>query len=286
MWVFYTLVSAFGIATSDLFAKDVMVRGQVEERPMIWLRYAFALPVIVPLLLSIQVPPLDRTFWLLHLVWLPVELAALLLYMRAIHISPLSLTVPFLSVTPIFVIPWAFLMMRELPSLLAVFGILLIVAGSYILNADKKNQGFFSPFRAILRERGSLLMLIVAFLYSVTAVIGKMLIQSSSPRFYSVYYTVVMTLFLTPLLLTRGRRTIVPRGALWKVALSGIFFGIMIVTHMVAISQTQAAHMIALKRMTALFGALYGGLYFREGNMAYRLTGAALMVLGAVLVSL
>ena len=55
---------------------------------------------------------------------------------------------------------------------------------------------------------------------------------------------------------------------------------------MLAINRAQAFHRVAPKRMTVLFGALYGGLYLRDGDQAFRLTGAALTLLGAILVSL
>jgi drug/metabolite transporter (DMT)-like permease len=285
MWVLFAVLSAFGTSTSDLFAKDAMRRG-VPERPIIWLRYAFALPALIPIAFFIRIPGLDQTFWRLHLIWLPLETLALLLYIRAIRISPLSLTLPFLALTPAFVIPVAYLVLGETPGPLAVLGIALIVLGSYVLNAEKSRRGLWAPLRAAVRERGSLLMIGVAAIYGVTSVTGKMLVLHSSPMFYSVYHGLVMTLVLSPLLLFDRGRPRFPRGARSRVVLSGLFFALMIVGHMLAVSLAHVAYMIAMKRLSGLFGAVYGGLYFREERPGPRIAGAALMVLGAVLVSL
>jgi len=42
--------------------------------------------------------------------------------------------------------------------------------------------------------------------------------------------------------------------------------------------------MISIKRLSILFGLLYGALIFKEQNIGVRLTGATLMLSGAVLI--
>jgi uncharacterized membrane protein len=44
--------------------------------------------------------------------------------------------------------------------------------------------------------------------------------------------------------------------------------------------------MIAIKRISILFGIIYGGVFFNEKKMVYRLLGAGLMILGAALLTL
>jgi hypothetical protein len=44
--------------------------------------------------------------------------------------------------------------------------------------------------------------------------------------------------------------------------------------------------MISIKRMSILFGVIYGGLFFSERHLGYRLMDAGLMVFGAALISL
>jgi uncharacterized membrane protein len=53
-----------------------------------------------------------------------------------------------------------------------------------------------------------------------------------------------------------------------------------IFSHWVAISQVQAAYMIALKRTSLLFGVLYGAFWFKEEKIRERLIGAGLMLIG------
>jgi len=66
----------------------------------------------------------------------------------------------------------------------------------------------------------------------------------------------------------------------------GATVALTIFSHMLAISLTKAAYMIALKRTSLIIGVLYGAWWFREEKIVERLTGAMLMVAGAVLIGL
>ncbi len=55
------------------------------------------------------------------------------------------------------------------------------------------------------REKGSVMMIGVAVIYSVTSSLGKMAIEHSSPLFFGVTYFVVMTIVLAPIALFMGR---------------------------------------------------------------------------------
>ena len=115
---------------------------------------------------------------------MPLSGFAFLLHFRAVHLSPLSLTMPFLGFTPVFVIVTGNLLLgRKSINTPGTIGVLLVVAGGYVLNLDSARYGLLGPVRAIFREPGSALMLLVAALYGLTAVGGKFLILNSSPLF-------------------------------------------------------------------------------------------------------
>jgi drug/metabolite transporter (DMT)-like permease len=54
--------------------------------------------------------------------------------------------------------------------------------------------------------------------------------------------------------------------------------------HMMAIAQVEAAYMIAIKRISLLFGVLYGAWWFGERDIPERLAGAAIMVAGVFVI--
>ncbi len=282
-WVFYALVTAFSLATADAISKKAM--GRSNEYVIAWVREGYALPFLFLAFFFIARPSLDRTFWLSLLLMIPLEIAAILLYVKAIKLSPLSLTVPFLAISPVFIILIAFLILGEVPDKSGLLGILLIVMGAYLLNIKTTKEDLLGPIRAIRRERGSLLMIIVALIYSVTATLGKVAVQHSSPIFLGIFYPFLLTLLLSVVLWRRGLLPEVLSRPKTFLAI-GVFTAIMILTHFKAISMTDVAYMISVKRASLVFSVLYGKVLFGEENIRERLAGSMLMIAGMVSITI
>ncbi len=285
LWLYLTLISAFSLAASDAFVKKVL--DGKNEYLVAWLRLLFCLPVLVPSLFFITIPSLDITFLVAFVVALPLEILAIILYIKALRLSPLSLTLPFLSLTPLFLIIFSYLILREPVTVPGGIGILLIAMGGYILNIHTLNKGVLEPFKAILRERGSVYMIIVAFIYSFTSSLGKVAVVHSSPLFFGSTYFIIVTLFLAPLSFRFSEGRIfehIGRKGWVIIALSGITYAMMIVTHMFAINIANVAYMISIKRTSLLIGVLFGYLFFHERKTGQRFTGALMMFAGFVLI--
>src|SRR3990172_12354495 len=201
-WVFYALLTAFSLATADAISKKAL--GRSNEYVIAWVREGYALPFLALAFFFIDIPPLDKTFYLSLLLMVPLEIAAIILYVKAIKLSPLSLTIPFLAVSPVFIILTAFILLGELPDRSGILGILLIVIGAYLLNIRTTRGDLLGPFKAIRRERGALFMIIVALIYSVTATLGKVAVQHSGPIFFGVFYPFLLTLLLSLILWGKG----------------------------------------------------------------------------------
>lgn len=280
-WVLLALLTAFSLATADALSKRAL--RETDELVIVWVREGYALPFLALAFLFVPVPELDRTFWLAVAALVPLEILSLVLYVRAIRLSPLSLTVPFLALSPVFIIATAFVMLGELPDRSGVAGILLIAAGAYTLNASSSKNGVLGPVRAIFKEPGSLLMLLVAVIYSVTSTLGKVAVIHSGPVFFGFFYPFVLTVVLTAFLLAKGSLAgVLSRPAVF--APIGLCTAVMVLTHFAAISMTDVAYMISVKRTSLVMSVIYGWLLFREEKIRERLLGSAMMLAGVVLI--
>lgn len=283
-WLLLALISAASIATADALTKRFLSQLTVFE--MAAARLSFSLPLFLILLFFIPVPHLDTTFYLTLFGALPLEITAFFLYMRAIQVSPLSLAIPFLSFTPVFLILTGRLILGEALSIWGILGIIFVSLGSYVLNLRECKKGFLGPFRAIKREKGSWLMLIVAFLYALTSALGKKAIQHSSALFFGPFYFLMLGLIVPGGLLLTGKATWQGLKKVFYPGLCiGIFMVIMVLSHMSAISRVEAAYMIAAKRTSILFSVLYGALLFKEENIRERFWGAVIMLAGAFVIA-
>lgn len=285
LWFPLALLCAAALATSDALTKKALAGH--DEVLILWLRFVVALPFLLGALWCVPLVTPAPGFWTTVVTALPLEILASLLYVRALRLSPLSLTLPFLAFTPVFllVVPWLLLGERIAPT--GAVGIALIAIGSYVLNLREARNGFWAPFHAIGREPGSRLMLVVAFLYSFTSTLSKKAISSSSPLFFGAIYFSLLVLIMAPYALYRGRRDL-GRGRLRETFGAafppGFCYGVMIVSHMLALSLTQVAYMISVKRLSLVFGVIYGHVLFRESGIPDRLMGVSLMVAGVALI--
>ncbi|HAV43371.1 TPA: hypothetical protein DCX15_05075 [bacterium] len=285
VWVIYSLLSGFCFATADALSKKAM--EQENQYLIAWARLAYCLPFLMPMLIFTKIPVLGLTFWLTILITLPLELTAYVLYIRAIKVSPLSLTIPFLSLTPVFSIFVSFVILKELPSVAGIIGVILVAIGGYTLNLHLVSGGILAPLKAIVQERGSFYMLIVSFIFSITVTLGKLAILHSNPTFFGVLYFTLFGVVFTPLAIVKSRQ---PITTFFKASKSyfliGLFFAAMIISHCLAIRLVEVSYMVSIKRSSLLFSIIYGGLIFKEENIRERLLGGLLMMLGMILITL
>lgn len=245
----------------------------------------FGLPLVASLWFATGLGGLPRPGFALYaaLSILP-NLLANGLFFEAVRVSPLSLTLPFLSFTPAFLIGTSWVINRELPSGLGVAGIGLVIVGAFLLHARELRHGAAGPLRAILRERGSLLMTAVALIWSISAAADKAAVQRSGPL---CYFTVWHVGLLVPLLaVTLARRRlgrVLGRGLpLTGAAALHVAGGAM---QMAALPLLQVSYIIAIKRAGMLVGILYGWLLFNETEIHQRLLGGAVMVAGVLCIT-
>ncbi len=283
-WFLLSLFSALSLATADALTKRFF-----SDLPPFRMGLARMLAIFPWMVLSLFLLPHaapDRTFWLAIAAALPLELFAFFLYMRALKLSPLSLSLPFLAFTPVFMTLTGRILLDEALTAEGILGIGLIVVGAYVLNLSKAKAGWLGPLRAVLREPGSWIMFSISFLYAFTAPIGKIAVLHSNPWFFAAVYNLVLTAAIVLLWPLTNKAAEVP-GIFRRpipLLLLGLVASLENFCHMMAIAQVEAAYMIAIKRLSLLFGVLYGAWWFGEENLAERLAGAAIMVAGVSLI--
>jgi len=282
-WLPLSLLAAFALATTDAMTKRFFSALSPYEMAMV--RLIYTLPWLIFSLFFIPYSTPDRVYFMAVASAAPLEVCALYCYMKAIKVSPLSLTLPFLAFTPVFIILTGWILLGEKLSRAGIAGIILIVTGSYCLNISYIKGGLFAPIRAVFREQGSWLMLLVSFIYSITSVMGKIGVVHTNPYFFGSTYFIVLTFLMTAIMpFMRGGSMKRLMGFPFKGTAIGAIYAIMVFSHMLAISQVEAAYMVSVKRVSLLFGIIYGAWWFREERVGERLLGAVIMLLGVFII--
>ncbi len=287
LWLVLALVSAFSLATSDALLKKALKRHN--EYIIGWLRLVTAMPFLLGALYFTQPPKIEPNFYYAFGWAIPIEMAALVLYVKALKVSPMSLTLPFLALSPVFLIFTSYILLGEKVSTIGITGIIMIAAGSYVLNLSEFKNGILEPILAIKKERGSIYIIITAFLYSISASFGKMGVDNSSSIFFGATFFIGLGICMTPLALIRGKAEIAEifkNGAVKNSILPGFFYALMIMGHMLSVSMVNVAYTISVKRLSLLIGVLYGWLFFKETGIRERLAGTFLMLAGVIIIAI
>lgn len=285
VWFIFAALTAVFESLKDAASKNGLKK--IDEYIVSWSLIVFTLPLLLPLLFFIEIPEIGDRFWLALAAGGSLNIVAMILYIRALKLSDLSITVPLITFTPLFLLVTSPLIVGEYPTLLDGVGIVFIVIGSYVLNLKERHSGYLAPFRALLKESGPKLMLLVAFIWSLTANFDKMGVQNSSPTFWAVANYSYIAAGILPIMLYKSSRNL-PQISHNFVALVpiGLLQGVAVLFQMQAIDLTLVAHVISVKRMSALLSVFLGYLIFQEGSIQERSLGAATMILGVFFITL
>lgn len=243
--------------------------------------------ILIPLLSFIEIPSLGSQFWQALFIGGSLNVITTILYMKAIKYSDLSITVPMVTFTPLFLLITSPLIVGEFPNFFGLIGVLLIVLGSYLLNIKQRHGGFFAPFGALLKEKGPKLMLLVAFIWSITSNFDKIGVQNSSPIYWVIAINIFITLVMLPIMLYKSQRNVKQISASYKALIPiGLASALTLIFQMTAINLTLVTYVISIKRTSAIMSVLFGYLIFKEKGIKERLIGAVIMVVGVCFITL
>ncbi|RMH69169.1 MAG: EamA family transporter [Gemmatimonadetes bacterium] len=285
LWLIFALLTAVFNSLKDLFSKRSLLRD-VHPYLAAWSHNVFALVLLIPTLWVDGIPNIHPPFWRAFVVSGFCNVLAIILYMKALHASDLSLAAPMITFTPLFLLLTAPLVVGEFPTRTGLMGVLLIVSGAYLLNRQP-GRDIGAPLRAIVSDPGCRWMLLVAILFSISATFDKVGVQNSSPVFWSTSISILMGLAIFPLTFRTGSiRQLTQPYYLTLLIPIGVLSGLTLICQMSAIQLTLVAYVISIKRASVILSVLYGGLILGEKGLKQRLVGAVIMVAGVILITL
>jgi len=306
LWVFLAIIGA--VANAAYF---IIIKNNITTRDP-WVLNALGLFIAGVLLIAVSAvhgfPAIGPDYAGAVIISGILNIIGLSLIFRAMESSDLSLSMPMLSFTPVFLIGTSYLLLNEVPSMAGILGICIIVSGSYVLNISAEHEHLLDPVRSMVQNRGSWFMLIVAFLFAASINYDKIAMLNSDPVFGMAFTLLIISgafsLFIVLSQRSEGRFPLIPswhnpdpaartagtglsiRPYIVPAVLIGIFGVAECVSINYAYTLQIAPYVIAIKRLSIIFMVLYGTLICAEDEIRTRLLGSALMVGGAVIILL
>jgi len=282
MWLIFALLNPVSESTRSLFIKKAS--AQVDPLVISWSNNLIPF-LLFPFSLFFVDLRFNTQFWIGFAGSGTIQIINTVLYMRAISKGEISTVMPMLSFTPLVLLITAPILVGEFPSLIGLGGVVLLVAGSYLLNIDLKKMSVMEPLKAIIKNKGTRLMLIVATLWGVSGAFDKMALNNSSVFQYITFLNILVFISTTIMVASQKKFNFVQI----KKAKTNLFMVSFLTTcsyilHFAAISLTLVAYVVSLKRLTGMFSVLIGSHFLNEPKMRQRLIGSTVMFIGVLMI--
>jgi uncharacterized membrane protein len=201
MWILFALLNPLSEAFRSFFIK----KASYKINPLIiaWSNNLVPVIIFLPILFFIDLR-FSYEFWGAFLATGIINVAANVIYMKALAEGDISEVMPMLSFTPLFLLITSPIIVGEFPSIFGLIGVLLIFFGSYLLNSNLRNKSFWEPLKSLLKKKGTRYMLFIAFIWSLSANFDKVSIQYSSIMQHIIFMNILIFLAMTFLVLNKG----------------------------------------------------------------------------------
>ena len=289
-WLYFSLAAATFESLRDVFSKIIINKGSqpLDEYLVAWALRAFTLIIYIPLILFSRqpIPIIGQDFWWALLADAALSTVGGILYMRALRIGDISLTIPLMGFSPLFLVIASPFTLHELPSNTQIIGIILICFGVYVLNLSPKQNNLFAPLLSLINTQASRLMITVAALWALTTSFDKIGAKNSSPLFFSAALYSCTALMMLPIVVVYSSQWVSKlKKNFFNLSLLGSLKAVDMWFHVTAIGLTVAANSVAVRQTSLLMSIGLGYYVFKEKNIKERLLGGLIMMIGVFLLS-
>jgi drug/metabolite transporter (DMT)-like permease len=271
---------------ANVFQKQLVQRS-ADPLFVIGATHALLTLACVPLLVPTLHLELARAFWVNVGIAAILAVSGNVLLVHALRSADLSVLGPINAYKSVVSLVPGVVLIGEVPTWLGACGILLILAGSYIVVDRRVNEPRRNAFVQFFRERGVQFRFAALVLSATEAVFLKRALLTSSPLTTFVWWSVLGLPIAAVALLVRGR----PRHEL-RLAMEGaqtylwlaMATGVMQLATLFAFGSMQVGYSLALFQLSTPISVFLGYRYFQERNIGKRLAGSAVMAAGAMLI--
>lgn len=275
------LTSAFMHALWNLILK----KSEIKYVAMNW-QVILGGVVAIAAMLFLGLPP--RSLWLFAILSGILETLYFFLLMYAYTDHDFSLIYPVArGAAPALVVIWAAVILNEIPTAGGALGILLIILGLVIIGATSLMMNHENKPHL----RGIALALGVALIISVYTIVDGTAVKQrpDASLTYALSMFALVPFLTTPVVVRRFGWSVFAqawREQRWRLALGGVLGIVAYTTALFAYSFAPLNYSEAIREVSVVIGAFFGWRFLGEKMGGYRLTGAAVIFAGILLIAI
>jgi len=208
--------------------------------------------------------------------------AAFLIYIYVLSNYEVSLVVPFYNFNVFFLLILSIIFLEETFNSLKLLGILMLFLGTIFLSKESR---FFDSLKAVYKNRGCQLMMLVSILMAIGRVLDTNLVKSfnSGEYAFSLYLLISFDIFII-LLLTKKVKNIIPtfksRPKEFLIGSATNAFTYLFL--LIALIEMELTFAEPLSMLSVIISIIFSYIFFKE-KIRDRLIGGIIMSIGAIL---
>jgi drug/metabolite transporter (DMT)-like permease len=251
--------------------------------------HALLTVVALPFLTMAPLRSLAHGFWLNMIVSAVLAIVGNVLLVYALRSSDLSVLGSINAYKAVVSLVLAIFLIGEVPSAGGLIGVVLILSGSYFVVDRMEGQSRGGAFVQFFRDRGVQYRFAALACSATEAVfLKRAVLQSSALLAFLLWSALGLLIALVFVILLNAQvSTELERfQQQWRTyTWLAITTGLMQLTTLLTFGVMQVGYSLALFQLSTLISVFLGYRYFQEQNIARRLFGSVVMILGAILIA-
>ena len=214
---------------------------------------------------------------------------AFLCVMLSIKNLEISKALPLMALTPGFVAVFAFILIGERLTVFELSGLILLLAGTYILET-KPIQTLFEPFQVFFKSKEYRYVIAALLLFTATSILDKLLLNKYNlppvefMAFQEFFFAVIFGIIY---FYRRKDRLAIVKSLDKNIIILIIIVAVLTIgyryTQILSTKIAPVSLVLAVKRTSVFFAAIIGGKLFEEKNLFKKSIAAAIIVAGSLL---
>ncbi|MBW3004544.1 EamA family transporter [Candidatus Woesearchaeota archaeon] len=287
VWLIFILVSAVLGSIGLLFKKRALKDAHTSEYLSAFKILELSFMLFFAPFIVFKIPLQIVAFIFL----ISLTTAVALIYIaRSYRHTELSIVAPLSNLTPIFLLILAFFLLGEHISSKHMFGVGLLIFGTYYLEAEQHSGHWFSPFVKLFNTKNIGFLFFGFFLSAVIAMGEKFIIDSISPFTLLFYHYCFQTFFFITITVFfyGGFKDIIHAyrtSGKWLIG-NALFANLSNLTYFFAISMTFVSLAAPVKKLSTLFTVMLSGKFFKEKRIFHKALACCIMLVGVFVIAI
>lgn len=289
-WFVLAFFSALFSAAAALSQKQVLRKMEAFDFSLV---VSFIVLVIsIPMLITMDFDKITTPSMLALFVKSIIGAGAFICVMLAIKNLEISGALPLLALTPGFVAVFAFLFIAESLSTNEMFGIGLLMLGTYILEV-KSNQKLLDPYIILAKSKFHRYVIGALLLFTISSILDKVILKEFKlpPDSFLFFQHLFLALIFFGVSFFRDKKMEVRIKTMkenkelfiWVFVIAVLTFGYRW-TQIEAVKIAPVALVLSVKRISVFFSTLIGGKIFKESGLLKKAIATAVIIAGTLLI--